>query len=293
MPSALRCSSPGNQPETPHTAHERAISKALRLCLSLGGKTGSTDLRGWASLELNGYRGQDVPEYRRIVALLQVDGMTMSHHVKGQTISTYDLPDFVGDTISENVEFRQSLPGLVDLVTQAKKKDEPVRLMAPGATDVVAYMNRKKEQFNHIENLYWSIASSAIQEVIDRVRSNLLELVAEMRAGMSSGDAIPSSESLARIEAGAEGGALVERTTTTCTAKDGTATTTVRERFTPPDWRADGWFLERRHPTDWSRRTELVLPDHEQAAEADPLVGVHDELRLARLARQKQQGKSV
>ena len=71
------------------------ISKALRLCLSLGGKTGSTDLSGWASLELNGYRGQDVPEYRRIVAPLQVDGMTMSHHVKGQTISTYDLPDFV------------------------------------------------------------------------------------------------------------------------------------------------------------------------------------------------------
>ena len=35
------------------------------------------------------------------------------------------------------------------------------------------------------------------------------------------------------------------------------------------------------------------MADHEQAAEADPLVGVHDELRLARLARQKQQGKSV
>ena len=79
----------------------------------------------------------------------------------------------------------------------------------------------------------------------------------------------------------------------TRTAKNGTTTTTVRERYTPPDWRADGWFLERRHPTDWCRRTELVLPDHEQAAEADPLVGVHDELFLARLARQKQQGKSV
>ena len=66
----------------------------------------------------------------------------------------------------------------------------------------------------------------------------------------------------------------------------------MRERFTAPDWRADGWFLERRHPADWSRRTELVLPD-EQAAAVDPLVGVHDELLLARLARQKQQGKSV
>ena len=98
---------------------------------------------------------------------------------------------------------------------------------------------------------------------------------------------IRTLESLARIELGAQGGALIERVTTTRTAKDGTSTTTVRERFTAPDWHADGWFLERRHPTDWSRRTELVLPDHDQAKEADPLVGVHDELRLARLARQK------
>ena len=115
----------------------------------------------------------------------------------------------------------------------------------------------------------------------------------EFLESIEKATAVRTLESLARIEAGAEGGALLERTTTSRTAKNGTTTTTVRERWTPPDWRADGWFLERRHPTDWSRRTELVLPDHEQAAEADPLVGVHDELRLARLARQKQQGKSV
>ena len=113
-------------------------------------------------------------------------------------------------------------------------------------------------------------------------------LKATTRAG-----AIRTLESLARIELGAQGGTLIECVTTTRTAKDGTVTITVRERWTPPDWRADGWFLERRHPADWSRRTELVMADHEQAAEADPLVGVHDELRLARLARQKQQGKSV
>ena len=63
--------------------------------------------------------------------------------------------------------------------------------------------------------------------------------------------AIRTLASLARIEAGAEGGALIERTTTTRTAKSGATTTTVRERFTPPDWRADGWFLERRHPVGY------------------------------------------
>ena len=66
----------------------------------------------------------------------------------------------------------------------------------------------------------------------------------------------------------------------------------VTHRPQPAAWQAYAWLLERRHPADWSRRTELVLPD-EQAAKVDPLVGVYDELRLARLARQKQQGKSV
>ena len=70
-------------------------------------------------------------------------------------------------------------------------------------------------------------------------------------------------------------------------------TRTIRTTTSRAAWQAYAWLLERRHPADWSRRTELVLPDHEQAAAVDPLVGVHDELRLARLARQKQQGKSV
>ena len=107
----------------------------------------------------------------------------------------------------------------------------------------------------------------------------------EFREAVKRAGAIRTLESLTRIEAGAQGGALVERVTTTRTSKSGVVTTTVRERWTPPDWHADGWFLERRHPAGWSRRTELVVPDHDQAAEVDPLVGVHDELRLARLAR--------
>ena len=44
--------------------------------------------------------------------------------------------------------------------------------------------------------------------------------------------AVRTLESLARIELGAQGRALLERVTTTRISKSGVATTTVRERFT-------------------------------------------------------------
>ena len=170
------------------------IVKALRLCLSLGGKAGSAELRDWASRELSGYRGEDIPDYRRIYAPLQIDGMTFNAIVKGQTISTLQLPDFARDGLSEEVPLRRSLPGLVDLVTEAKKRGEPIRLGPPEAAALVTYMNSQNDEYTHIERLYWSISASSVQELIDRVRSNLVELVAEMRAGMSSGETIPSAE---------------------------------------------------------------------------------------------------
>ena len=145
------------------------------------------------------------------------------------------------------------------------------------------------------------LAEADVTYPAQATKSVLLDLVVRHRQGpyiefleaVKRSGALRTLESLARIEAGAQGGALVERVTTTRTSKTGVVTTTVRERFTPPDWHADGWFLERRHPADWSRRTEFVLPDDDQAGEVDPLVGVHDELRLARLARQKRLGESV
>jgi transposase len=58
--------------------------------------------------------------------------------------------------------------------------------------------------------------------------------------------------SVARIGKAAQGGAVIERTTKTVTRthKDGTSTTTTTavERVAPPQWTADAWYLERRHP---------------------------------------------
>ena len=82
---------------------------------------------------------------------------------------------------------------------------------------------------------------SEVPHPVRATKTALLDLVVLHRQGpflaflaaTEKASAVRTLESLARIELGAQGGALVERVTTTRTAKDGTATTTVRERFTP------------------------------------------------------------
>jgi hypothetical protein len=75
--------------------------------------------------------------------------------------------------------------------------------------------------------------------------------------------------SVARIGKAAQGGAIIERTTKTVTRthKDGTSTstTTAVERLAPPQWTADAWFLERRHP-------EKFASNHQETKELRKVV---------------------
>jgi hypothetical protein len=61
------------------------IATALRKCVVLGGRSGSEELRDWATRGLQGYYGQDdLPEYRVITAPLTVDGFAGNVHVQRQ-----------------------------------------------------------------------------------------------------------------------------------------------------------------------------------------------------------------
>ena len=64
--------------------------------------------------------------------------------------------------------------------------------------------------------------------------------------------------SVGRIRRAANGGAVLERTTTTKIGPDGTPVTEVWEKVAQPLWVADAWLLERRHPDEFSSdRREL------------------------------------
>lgn len=67
-----------------------SLADALRKCVALGGRAGSADLRDWATRELTGYPGTEVPEYRKIVAPIVIDGIAGNMRITGQQISVHD-----------------------------------------------------------------------------------------------------------------------------------------------------------------------------------------------------------
>ena len=110
-------------------------------------------------------------------------------------------------------------------------------------------------------------------------------------AALKKAEAEAQVEWLSEIARIGKGGNLETVTTEEFDAAGNLKTRTARTATSRAAWQAYAWLLERRHPADWSRRTELVMAD-DPTEKVDPLVGVHDELRLARLERQKQQGRS-
>jgi len=171
------------------------LKRALRLCMQLGGETGSEALREWASLELLGYQGQEeLPDYRKVYAPLQIDGFTGGGYVTKQTISPFWLPDFARDTITEEVLLVQSTPQLIELEHDAREEGA-IRLMPPGAADLVTYMNHQSDNpYQQIDRMYWTVTRSVLQGVIENIRSRLVALVAEMKAGLEPGQKLPSAE---------------------------------------------------------------------------------------------------
>jgi hypothetical protein len=168
-----------------------SVATALRKCIVLGGKSGSEQLRDWATRELQGYHGRgDLPDYRIIAAPLMVDGIAGNYQVKGQQFPPSGLPEFAREHISEKVELRDGVGSIEALGQQADIKLQPAM-----ASDLARVMNAESNNpYQQIISIYWSISPTAIQGVLDQIRTALTQLVAELRANMPAGDDLPSAE---------------------------------------------------------------------------------------------------
>jgi hypothetical protein len=172
------------------------VADVLRKLVALGGEAGSVELREWASLELRGYAGSDVelPDYRRPPAAIQIDGANPGARFSGQQISPRSLPDGIAEHVREEVPLNHSIGEIEAMREQAAAKGGHIRLSLPSSSDVAALMNDEiGDPYQQITAVYWSVSEAALSGVIDRVRTTLVELVAEMRAGMPASADAPSA----------------------------------------------------------------------------------------------------
>lgn len=166
------------------------LADLLRKCIALGGQAGSAVLRDWARRELDGYRGDELPGYRKVTAPLLIDGFKGNWQLERKQISTFELPDFARDAYSEGVAVTFGTAELQRLASQST----PIELQAPGMDDLAYFMNRSSDYNVSIERMYFSVAPVAIHGILDTIRTNLVSLVAEIRSAGVLTNGVPTSD---------------------------------------------------------------------------------------------------
>ncbi len=171
------------------------ITEALRKCVALGGQSRSEELRAWATRELKGYSGSDeLPEYRTVGAPIALDGVRLNAHITGQQIRPGALPAPMCDQVKEELDLHMPLAEIMEAIKTAD--GNVVRMSLPSGADIAALMNYETKQqdpylVQQITRIYWEVHVTSLVRIVDVVRTTLVQLVAEIRAGTPQ-DTVPT-----------------------------------------------------------------------------------------------------
>lgn len=171
------------------------LASTLRKCIILGGRAGSTELRDWATAELQGYESDDAaPEYRRAAAPIMVDARIGNGYIKGQVISASVLPSPAREFFSAGPIFLDGIAALEASVEETRS-GKNYQMSHARAMEVCAQIDKKSgNPFQQTTNLYWSISHASLVGIVDAVRTRLAQVVAEMRTHTPVGQATPTAE---------------------------------------------------------------------------------------------------
>ncbi|MDQ1060416.1 hypothetical protein QFZ23_004317 [Arthrobacter globiformis] len=171
---------------------DRALATVLRKLILLGGKSGSSELQDWASRELRGYdNDENLPSYRLLPAPIQIDGVVSNGMVKHQTISLSRFPDFVREDLQERVPIRAGV-GEIQALIDSNQEERTVHLQVPGAM-VLAEMIDHGNPSQRTTAVYWAVSVTALEGLLDQIKTRLAELIAELRSVTSPLQALPTA----------------------------------------------------------------------------------------------------
>lgn len=162
---------------------ERALDESeslaglLRKCLLLGAETGSTALRDWARLELNGYTDEEtIPDYRKVPGVpMLVDSTSGNRWAKGQTFTRWQLPAAAREYVPELLFLTQPVEELERLA-----QEESVRFKPPRLAAAQAMWNRELGPFQSIVDMSYTLSGSAFSGILGQIRTNLVDVIADL-----------------------------------------------------------------------------------------------------------------
>jgi hypothetical protein len=168
---------------------EAAVAGLLRTCVMLGSHTGSDKLKKWAQAELHGYSDDaELPDYRKLLLPLYMNSQGGPNFRRGEPISVFHLPEDMQEAVSGPLQFRNPIHELAELADSA---DSSFQLSRPGFAEIAAVWSGRMPMFQKVDNIYFRVSRSAIAGIVDIVRTTLVELVADITAGLPV-DELPS-----------------------------------------------------------------------------------------------------
>lgn len=155
------------------------LAGLLRKCLMLGAETGSSSLRDWARYELNGYEARvDVPSYRHIsVPIIKMNSISGYMVVTGQTINRFNLPTETIDLVPQVLHLREPIEELETLA-----RSTTLAFTHSALAYAQAVWNEQLDEFQQITNLHYEIPAAVVTGVLGKIRTQLVDLVADLTA---------------------------------------------------------------------------------------------------------------
>lgn len=177
------------------------VAEVLRKLIVLGGRAGSSELRDWAAVELRGYEDtlvDELPSYRKLHALIQLNAMTSSSQVSHQTIGLHELPEQVQGHITNMVPVWQGV-GEIQAMIAGNRQDNTMRIALPSERVIAQMMDAAAgNRYQRITAIYWAVSTTALEGLLDQVRTRLAELLGELRAVTPITEDVPTAEQAAQ-----------------------------------------------------------------------------------------------
>lgn len=201
------------------------LSDVLRKCVMFGGYTKSAALQQWAKNELDGYahgENKDLPDYRVVVGKLHL-AQALPGGLRPVPISSHQLPDQISKLVNENYEIRNGVASIENHIAEAENGFVPLNVR--GGAMLAEILTKQTNQPGVVYvDLFISIATTSLNDILHSVRDKLVALVAEIVQTLPDEEAAPSPAAVANAVAVHITGESVGNVTVTTNQASGAST---------------------------------------------------------------------